>query len=64
MRLTRSSSSVLVEKQLVALHFGLYASAEYLRRHLPGKALRTGDTASLAYLDWTAAGANYRAKNG
>lgn len=34
-RLTRSTSSVLVEKRLGTLRFGLFGSADYVRRHLP-----------------------------
>jgi DNA-binding transcriptional LysR family regulator len=39
LRLTHSSSSVLVEKQVSTLRFGLYASADYVRRYLPSRRL-------------------------
>lgn len=35
LRLTRSASSVLVEKHVASLAFGIYASPEYVARHLP-----------------------------
>jgi DNA-binding transcriptional LysR family regulator len=56
LRLTRSRSNVLVEKQVATLRFGLYASADYVRRHLPSRRLQDGDAARHAYvgLDETA----------
>jgi DNA-binding transcriptional LysR family regulator len=45
LRITRSTSSVLVEKHIATLRFGIFASAEYARRHLPGARLRKGDAA-------------------
>ena len=38
-RLARSTSSVLVEKHLASFRFGLFASEEYVRRHLPTRRL-------------------------
>lgn len=38
-RLTRSTSNVLVEKHLASFRFGLFASADYVRRHLPTRRL-------------------------
>jgi DNA-binding transcriptional LysR family regulator len=35
LRITRSTSNVLVEKQIASLRFGIYASPEYVRRHFP-----------------------------
>lgn len=49
-RLNRSSSSVLVEKQVANLRFGLYASAEYVRRHLPSRRLRQGEADRHAFI--------------
>ncbi|NWD23600.1 LysR family transcriptional regulator [Pseudomonas yamanorum] len=42
-RIARSSSSVLVEKRLASFRFGLFASQDYVRRHLPATELRTGE---------------------
>jgi DNA-binding transcriptional LysR family regulator len=42
-RLTRSSSNVLVEKHLASFRFSLFASADYVRRHLPTRRLGTGE---------------------
>lgn len=50
LRLTRSTSSVLVEKQVATLRFGLYASADYVRRHLPSRRLEPGDAARHAFV--------------
>jgi len=43
LRLTRSSSRVLVEKHVATLRFGLYASPDYVRRNLPSRRLRKKD---------------------
>jgi DNA-binding transcriptional LysR family regulator len=45
LRITRSTSNVLIEKQLATLHFGIYASPEYARRHIPLGRLRKEDIA-------------------
>jgi DNA-binding transcriptional LysR family regulator len=44
-RIARSTSSVLIEKQLATLRFGIYASSEYARRHIPSGRLRKEDVA-------------------
>jgi len=43
LRLSRSGSSVLVERQVAMLRFGLYASTDYVRRHLPSRRLVQGE---------------------
>ena len=50
LRLSRSSSNVLVEKQVATLRFGLYASADYVRRHLPSRRLQKGEAARHAFV--------------
>jgi len=50
LRLTRSSSNLLVEKQVATLHFGLYASADYVRRHLPSRRLLKGEGGRHAFV--------------
>jgi DNA-binding transcriptional LysR family regulator len=50
LRITRSSSSVLVEKQIATLRFGIYASTEYARRHIPSGRLRKEDIARHAFI--------------
>lgn len=50
LRLNRSTSSVLVEKRVALLRFGLYASADYVRRHLPSRVLEQGDAARHAFI--------------
>lgn len=50
LRLTRSSSNVLVEKQVATLRFGLYASAEYVRRHLPSRRLQKDEAGRHAFV--------------
>ena len=42
-RLTRSTSNVLVEKHLASFRFALFASADYIRRHLPTGRLTKAD---------------------
>lgn len=49
-RLVRSASSVLVEKHLATLRFGLYASAEYVGRYLPARSLAKVDVAKQAFV--------------
>lgn len=49
-RLARSSSSVLVEKRLGMLRFGLFGSADYVRRHLPTGRLDTNDASSHSFI--------------
>jgi len=49
-RLARSSSNVLVEKRLGALRFALYASPDYVRRHLPSRRLRRADAAAQCFV--------------
>jgi DNA-binding transcriptional LysR family regulator len=49
-RLTRSTSNVLVEKQVATLRFGLYASADYVRRYLPSARLRRGEAERHAFI--------------
>lgn len=49
-RLTRSTSSVLVEKHVANLRFGLYASAEYVRRYLPSRRLQKGEADRHAFI--------------
>jgi DNA-binding transcriptional LysR family regulator len=44
-RLTRSTSSVLVEKHLASFRFSLFASADYVRRNLPARRLGKGAAA-------------------
>jgi DNA-binding transcriptional LysR family regulator len=43
LRITRSSSSVLVEKRVATLTFGIYASPEYVARYLPSSRLEPRD---------------------
>jgi len=50
LRIGRSTSNVLVEKQVMTLRFGIYASAEYVRRHLPSRQLRKGEAERHAFI--------------
>lgn len=50
LRLGRTTSSVLIEKQIGALHFGLFASPDYVRRHLPSHRLRREDAGRHAFI--------------
>lgn len=50
LRLVRSSSSALVEKQVATLRFGLYASADYVRRHLPARRLHKDEVSRHAFV--------------
>lgn len=50
LRIGRTTSNVLVEKQVMALRFGIYASAEYVRRHLPSRRLRKGEAERHAFV--------------
>ncbi len=45
-RLTRSTSNVLVEKHLANFRFALFASADYVRRHLSTRRLGKGEAAA------------------
>lgn len=45
-RLTRSTSHVLVEKPLASFRFALFASADYVRRHLPSRRLSPSGAAA------------------
>lgn len=49
-RLTRSTSNVLVEKPLATLRFALYAAPDYVRRQLPSRRLRKGEAALHAFV--------------
>ncbi|WP_017772999.1 LysR family transcriptional regulator [Paraburkholderia kururiensis] len=49
-RLARSTSSVLVEKRLGTLRFGLFGSADYVRRHLPTGRLDTNDASLHSFI--------------
>ncbi len=49
-RIARSTSNVLVEKHLGTLRFSLYASEEYVRRHLPTRRLGKGDAATHSFV--------------
>lgn len=44
-RMARSTSSVLVEKSVGSLRMGIYASADYVQRHLPTRKLERRDAA-------------------
>jgi molybdate transport repressor ModE-like protein len=48
----RSSSTVLIEKPLGEVRAALYASAEYLARHLPSRALKSGDYAAQSFVSF------------
>jgi DNA-binding transcriptional LysR family regulator len=50
LRLSRSMSSLLVEKQIATLSFGLYASADYVRRYIPSRRLVKGEVGHLAFI--------------
>jgi DNA-binding transcriptional LysR family regulator len=50
LRTSRSSSHLLVNKQVATLRFGLYASADYVRRHLPSRSLQQTEAARLAFI--------------
>jgi DNA-binding transcriptional LysR family regulator len=50
LRLSRSTSNLVVEKQVATLHFGLYASADYVRRHLPSHRLQQGEAGRHAFV--------------
>lgn len=45
-RIARSSSSVLVEKHLASFRFGLFASPDYVRRHLLSRELKVGEASA------------------
>jgi DNA-binding transcriptional LysR family regulator len=45
-RLTRSTSNVLVEKHLASFRFALFASADYVRRRLPARRLGKGEASA------------------
>jgi DNA-binding transcriptional LysR family regulator len=49
-RLTRSASSVLVEKRLASFRFSLFASADYAQRNLPNRQLRKGEAWRLPFV--------------
>lgn len=51
----RSSSKVLIEKPLGEVRAALYASAEYLARRLPSRALQSGDYAAQAFVSFESA---------
>lgn len=46
----RSSSLLLIEKPLGEVRTALYASAEYVARHLPSRTLRSGDFAAHSFV--------------
>jgi DNA-binding transcriptional LysR family regulator len=50
LRITRSTSSVLVEKQIATLRFGIFASPEYVRRHVPRARLKKGDASRHSFI--------------
>jgi len=50
LRLVRSTSNVLVERQIATLRFGLFASGDYVRRFLPSRRLRKKDAARHVFL--------------
>lgn len=50
LRLTRSRSNLLVEKQVGTLRFGLYASADYVRQHLPSRHLQKEEAGRHAFV--------------
>src|SRR5471032_3678317 len=45
-RLTRSTSNVLVEKHLVSFRFALFASSDYVLHHLPTRRLVKGEASA------------------
>lgn len=49
-RLVRSTSNLVVEKRLATLRFGLFASADYVRRHLPEGRLRREDASTHTFV--------------
>lgn len=49
-RLSRSSSNVLVEKRLGTLRFGLFGSVDYVRHRLPTQRLRKEDASLVSFL--------------
>ncbi|WP_081651552.1 MULTISPECIES: LysR family transcriptional regulator [Cupriavidus] len=49
-RLARSTSNVLVEKHLATFRFALFASADYVRRHLPTRRLSKGEAAAHSFV--------------
>lgn len=49
-RLTRSTSNVLVEKHLATFRFGLFASEDYVHRHLPTKQLADDEARAHAFV--------------
>lgn len=57
-RITRSTSNVLVEKHLASFRFALFASPDYVRRHLPSGQLGKGEAAGHPFVGlderWTA----------
>jgi DNA-binding transcriptional LysR family regulator len=49
-RLSRSTSSVLIEKQIATIRFGIYASPEYVRRHVPSCRIRKEEVGRHAFV--------------
>jgi DNA-binding transcriptional LysR family regulator len=49
-RLSRATSSVLIEKRIATLRFGIYASREYVRRHVPSCRLRKEEVSRHAFI--------------
>lgn len=45
LRIGKTTSSVLVEKQIATMRFGLFASADFVRRNLPSRRLEKGELA-------------------
>jgi DNA-binding transcriptional LysR family regulator len=50
LRLSRSSSSVLIEKHVATLRFGMYASPDYVRRYVPSRRLRKKDVGRHSFI--------------
>lgn len=50
LRLNRSTSNLLIERQIATLRFGMYASPEYVRRYLPSCQLRKEDVSRHAFI--------------
>ena len=50
LRLMRSTSNLLVEKQVATLRFGLYASSDYVRRYIPSRRLEQGAAGRHAFI--------------
>jgi DNA-binding transcriptional LysR family regulator len=49
-RLTRSTSNVLIEKQITSFRFSLFASTDYVRRHLPSRRLGKAEAAMQSFV--------------